>query len=61
MEAFVVENISSVKNVHIEIAKKDLSHLTDIWCSNVCKREDMLEIDCLVGQIAGGLFRSLKQ
>ena len=49
MEAFVVDNNSSIKNVHIEVVKKDFSHLNDIWCSDVCKGEDMLEIIEIVG------------
>ena len=49
IEAFVVDNISTISNVHAEIVKKGFPHLIDIWFSDVCRSEEKLEIDCLIG------------
>lgn len=49
IEAFVVEDISCIPNIHPEIVKNDYDHLRNIWFSDVCKSDDMLEVDCLLG------------
>ena len=49
IEAFVVKDISTIPNVHVERVKKDFLHLTNVWFSDVSRDDDMLEVDCLVG------------
>ena len=49
IECFLVEEISSITNEHVEIIKKGYSHLHKIYFSDVSKDEDFLEIDILVG------------
>ena len=49
VEAFVVPEISSVRNEHIELVKRDYTHLRNLWFSDVCKEREELEIDILVG------------
>ena len=49
IEAFVVPEISRVRNEHLEIARRNYSHLAQIWLSDVCKGSEQLEIDLLIG------------
>ena len=49
IEAFVVKDISTIPNVHVERVKKDFLHLTNVWFSDVSREDDMLQVDCLVG------------
>ena len=49
IECFLVEEISSITNEHVEIIKKSYSRLHKIYFSDVSKDEDFLEIDKLVG------------
>ena len=49
IEAFVVEDIATISNVHVEIVKKQYAHLKNVYFSDVSRYEDTLEIDCLVG------------
>ena len=49
LEAIVVPEISQVQNEHFEIARNDYSHLANIWFSDVCQKDEKLEIDILVG------------
>eukprot|EP00794_Sanderia_malayensis_P019302 gene19302-biopygen16181 len=49
VEAFIVGNISDLPNIHAEIVKRKFLHLKDLWFSDVCRNEDTLEIDCLIG------------
>ena len=49
IEAFVVNDISDIPNVHVEIVKKKFSHLANLWFSDVCRSSDILEVDCLIG------------
>ena len=47
--AYVVDDISSIHNEHVEILKKDYDHLANLWFSDVCKFQEVLEVDILVG------------
>ena len=49
MEAYVVPEISSIQNSHIELAKREYPHLKGLWFSDVCKGQEELEIDVLIG------------
>ena len=49
IEAYVVPEISTIQNGHVEFAKGEYPHLKDLWFSDVCKGSDELEIDVLVG------------
>ena len=49
INAFVVPHISEICNVHPEIVKYEHPHLTNIWFSDVCPSQDLLEVDILVG------------
>ena len=49
IQAYVVPDISQVRNEHVEIVKTDYPHLRDIWFSDVSKEEEILSIDVLIG------------
>ena len=49
IEAYVVENISEVQNEHVEVIKQDFKHLKKIWFSDVCRSQEVLAVDILVG------------
>eukprot|EP00794_Sanderia_malayensis_P004267 gene4267-biopygen3471 len=49
IEAYVVDKISQVANEHLELIKHDYEHLKGVWFSDVCRSEDTLEIDILLG------------
>lgn len=49
IEAFVVPEISTVPNEHLEIVRESYPHLANIWLSDVCRRKEQLEIDVLIG------------
>ena len=49
LEAIIVPEISQVQNEHFEIAQNDYPHLANIWFSDVCQKDEKLEIDILVG------------
>ncbi|CAB4022834.1 B-cell receptor CD22-like, partial [Paramuricea clavata] len=49
MEAYGVENISQVRNEHIESKKHDYEHLKGLWFSDVCRNEGVLLIEVLIG------------
>ena len=49
IEAYVVPKISSIQNGHVELARNEYLHLKDLWFSDVCKAQEELEIDILVG------------
>ena len=49
IQAYVVPDISQVRNEHVEIVKTDYPHLRDIWLSDVSKGEEALSIDALIG------------
>ena len=49
MEAYVVPEISSIPNTHVELVKSDYPHLKGLWFSDVSKGRDEMVIDVLVG------------
>ena len=49
VEAYVVPEISVIKNQHLEVARENYGHLKDLWLSDVCKSSEDLEVDVLVG------------
>ena len=49
MEAYVVPEISSIPNTHVEFVKSDYPHLKGMWFSDVSKGRDEMIIDVLVG------------
>ena len=49
VEAYVVPEISVIKNQHLEVARENFAHLRDLWLSDVCKSSEDLEVDVLVG------------
>ena len=49
LEAYVVPEIASIPNNHVEIARNRYSHLRGLWFSDVNRSQDKLEIDILVG------------
>ena len=49
IEAFVVPEISTVPNEHLEIVRESFPHLANIWLSDVCRHKEQLEIDVLIG------------
>ena len=49
LEAFVVPEICSVQNSHVELARREHPRLKNIWFSDVCKSDEQLEIDVLIG------------
>ena len=48
VEAFIVDEISTISNIHVEKVKLDYEHLSNIYFSDVSKF-DVLEIDILIG------------
>ena len=48
VEAFVVDEISTISNSHVEKVKLDYEHLSNVYFSDVSK-SDILEIDILIG------------
>ena len=49
VEAYVVPDISTIPNGHIELARNEYPHLKGVWFSDVCKPQEELEIDGLIG------------
>ena len=49
IEALVVPEICSIQNAHVELARNEYPHLKGIWFSDVCKEQEELEIDVLIG------------
>jgi len=49
IEAFVIREISTVPNEHLEIVRESYPHLANIWLSDVCRRKEQLEIDVSIG------------
>ena len=60
IEALVVPQISHVRNEHLELVKGEYSHLRELWLSDVCKGDDVLEIDVLIGADNLWVFQSGK-
>ena len=49
IEAYVVPEISSIQNSHVELEKGEYPHLKGLWFSDVCMGTGELKIDILVG------------
>ena len=49
VECFIVENISSITNEHVEVIKHPYEHLNKVCFSDVCKNLEMLQVDVLIG------------
>lgn len=49
IEAYVVPEISSIQNGHVELARNEYPHLKGLWFSDACKAHEELEIDILFG------------
>ena len=49
IEAFVVEDISHIPYMHVEIVNKKFRHLNNLWFSDVSRSDDILEVNCLIG------------
>ena len=49
IEAYGVEYVSRIRNEHVELKKRDYSHLQGLWFSDVCKDSEVLEIEVLIG------------
>jgi hypothetical protein len=49
IEAYGVEYVSQIRNEHAELKKSDYSHLQGLWFSDVCKENEVLEIEVLIG------------
>ena len=49
VEAYVVDEITNVKNEHLEVAKLQYGHLKDLWLSDVNKTSRELEVQLLIG------------
>jgi hypothetical protein len=49
LEAFVVPEICSIQNSHIELARNEYPHLKGIWFSDVSRSQNELEVDVLIG------------
>ena len=48
-ESYVVPEITSITNVHVELVNNHYSHLADLWFSDVNRAEDILHVDLLIG------------
>ena len=57
IQAYVVPDISQVRNEHVEIVKTDYPHLHNIWFSDVSKGEETLSTDALIVQITFGISK----
>jgi len=49
LQCFVVDEISSISNVHPEVVRKNYPHLHDIWFSDICRHKERLQVDILIG------------
>jgi hypothetical protein len=49
IEAYGVEYVSRIRNEHVELKKRDYSYLQGLWFSVVCKKNEVLEIEVLIG------------
>ena len=49
IEAYVVPEISSIQNSHVEFVKGEYPHLKDLWFSDACVGTEELEIDSRFG------------
>ena len=60
IQAYVVPDVSQVRNEHVEILKTDYPHLCDIWFSDVSKEKEILSIDALIGSDYLWYFQELE-
>ena len=44
IEAYIVDGISSIQNIHVELVRKDYAYLWNIWFSDVCRESNLLEV-----------------
>ena len=58
MEAYAVESIAQVKNEHVELRKRDYAHLRNLWFSDVCRANDVFDVDVLIGSDYLWLFQN---
>ena len=49
IEAYGVEYVWRIRNEHVELKKRNYSHLQGLWFSDVCKDGEVLEIEVLIG------------
>jgi hypothetical protein len=49
IETYRVEYVSRIRNEHVELKKRDHSYLQGLWFSVVCKKNEVLEIEVLIG------------
>ena len=49
LQCFVVDEISSISNVHPEVVRENYPHLHDIWFSDICRHNERLQVDILIG------------
>ena len=49
MEAYVVPEISTIQNSHVEIAKYEYPHLKGLWFSDVSRGREEMSINVLIG------------
>ena len=49
VDAYVVPEISFIRNRHLEVVKENYAHLKGLWLSDVCMSNEELEVDVLVG------------
>ena len=49
VQAFVVNDISTIPNEHVEVIKNNYSYLLDISFSDISRQQDFLEVDVLIG------------
>ena len=49
LECFVVDEIASIPNEHVELIKGNYHHLHKIFFSDVCRNEETLQVDILIG------------
>ena len=48
VEAYVVPEISVIRNQHLEVVRDKFSHLKGLWLSDVCEANEDLEVDVRV-------------
>ena len=49
LQCYVIDEISSIVNAHLEIVKKTYPHLNNIWFSDICRHKERLKVDMLMG------------
>ena len=52
VSCYVVDEVSCIPNVHPEVVRNLYPHLKGIWFSDVCRSEDTLAVDILIGSDA---------